>query len=84
MYRSTNLKEELCMTVVCIMLVCNVPARKYYASQRVFNDLKRTRHTWDSLIRLLAHPFLTPSLVSKFLSLPVCHRLRLLRGEGKE
>jgi hypothetical protein len=39
MYRSTNLKKELCMTVVCIMLVCNVPARKYYASQEVFNDL---------------------------------------------
>jgi hypothetical protein len=38
------------------------------------------------MIRLLAHPFLPPSPVSRlslFLSLPVCRRSSLLTGEGK-
>ncbi len=51
--------------------------------QRVSNDLQRTRHSCDSMIRLLPHPPPSPiSKVSLFLSLPVCLRSSLLTEEG--
>ncbi len=55
-------------------------------SQRVLNDLQRTSLSCGRMIRLLALPF-PPLLVSKLsliLSLPVCHRSRLLTGEEGE
>ncbi len=52
-------------------------------TQKVFNDLLRTRLSLRRMFWFLAHP--SPSPVSKlsiFLSLPVCRRLSLLTGEG--
>jgi hypothetical protein len=53
-------------------------------SQRIPNDLKRTRLSCGRMIRLIAHP-LPPSPVSNmslFLGLSVCRRSSLLTGEG--
>ncbi len=62
---------------------------RYRMDQKVrqvlkLNDLEKTRLSRGRMIRFLAHPL--NSLVSKlslFLSIPVCHRLSILTGDGE-